>query len=226
MPKDTQPFNWRVLQPHTLRAYEYAGQDFLLTTGVSMDQATAELAFAWIKSMESRGFSVNTIRQRLSALRTLSGVQVELPRREKSTYPLLSGAQIRAMMSVVSDPADRMLLVRLLTLGTQARTVNVPTDDLFSSHLIGAEQEHRLASQKVTRVLKRYGRNAGLDPRQINLRAWCLSGRKLVETCTPAELLSLLDARAEQDAGKVVEYSKALHGLGRRSFSKVGSPSR
>jgi hypothetical protein len=215
----TQP-NWRVLEPNTLRAYTLAGQDFQQVTGVSMDQATAELALAWQRSMERRGFSINTIRQRLSALRTISGVQVQLPRREKAESALLSGAQIRSVMSMVADRADRILLVRLLTLGSQARTTPL-SDNLFSSHLLGAEQEHTLGSQKVTRLLKRYARNAGLNARQVNLRVWCLSGRKLVETCTPAELASLLQARAEQNAGKVVEWAKSLHGIGRRSRVKA-----
>ena len=216
----TQPFQWRVLEPNTLRAYENAGQDFLQITGVKMDQATAELALAWQKSMEYRGFSVNTIRQRLSALRTVTGLPIELPKRQKTDYPLLSADQVRALMSMVSDRADRILLVRLFTIGSAARTVPL-THENFGLHLIGAGREHLLATQKVTRLLKRYGRNAGLDARQINLRVWCLSGRRLVETCTPAELSSVLEARAGQNAERVVGYSKALHGIGRRSFAKA-----
>lgn len=213
--------NWRVLEPNTLRAYELAVQDFQDVTGAPIDQATSDLASAWQASMQSRGFAVNTIRQRLSALRTITGLRVELPKRQKASYALLSATQIRTLMSMVSDPANRMLLVRLLTIGSTARTVSL-SDNTFMSHLLGAEREHTLASQKVTRLLKRYARNAGLNAQQVNLRVWCLSGRRLVETCTPAELASLLEARAAfGNAGKVVEYTKALHGLGRRSFAKA-----
>lgn len=223
MSKDTitQPIQWRVLEPNTLRAYMCAGRDFQLATGVQIDQATPELAIAWRISMERRGFSTNTIRQRLSALRTVTGLSIELPRRVKSEVRILNAEQVRAMLSHVSDRADRMLLVRLLTIGTLARTVTAPADSTFLSHLIGAEQEHRLATQKITRLLKRIANKANLNPKQVNLRVWCVSGRRLIETLTPAELASLLETRAHQDPGQVVGYAKALHGINRRSRVKA-----
>lgn len=212
---------WRAIEPNTLRAYEQADRDFQNITGHPIKQATAELALIWQKSMESRDFAVNTIRQRLSALATLSGVKVNLPKRERTEPVFLESAQIRTMMSMVHDRAERMLLVRLLTLGSQARTTTALTDDSFMAHLIGAEREHTLGTQKVTRLIKRYARNAGLNAKQVNLRVWCLSGRRLLETLSPAELASLLDARMQQDPGKIVEYVRPLHGMGRRSFAKA-----
>src|SRR5262245_15407618 len=104
--------NWHVLEPNTLRAYERAAQDFQQVTGLPMDQATTDLAKHWTYSMETRGLAVNTIRQRLSALRTISGLHVDLPKRTRVEPVLLDGTQIRTVMAMVSLRADRMLLVR------------------------------------------------------------------------------------------------------------------
>lgn len=210
---------WRAIEPNTLRAYEQAARDFQKVTGYPMKQATLELALTWQESMKARDFAPNTIRQRLSALATMSGVRVDLPKRERTEPVYLQDTQIRTMMSLVQDRAERMLLVRLLTLGSQARIVSALSDNSFMAHLIGAEREHTLGTQKVTRLLKRIASKAGLNAKQVNLRVWCLSGRRLIETLSPAELSSLLDARVQQN-GKVVDFVKPLHGIGRRSFAK------
>lgn len=212
-----QHLAWRVLEPSTLRAYELAGHDFSQITGKPMQSATLETVESWLASMRARKFSINTIRQRLSALRTISGIKIELPKRPKTDRTIMNAKQVRALMAVVSDRSDRMLLVRLLTLGTTARTVQEPA---FMSHFLGAEQEHTLATQKVTRVLKRYAGKAGLNAKQVSLRVWCLSGRRLVETLAPVELSELLSARVDQEPCQVVE-PKLLHGINRRSQVKA-----
>lgn len=214
-PSPTHKLNWKVLEANTVRAYETAAHDYAEVIGSPITTATSETARRWETTMELRGYSVNTIRQRLSALATLSGTKIPLPRRPRFETQALSAEQIRRLMSAVKDSADRMLLVRLLTLGSRAKTVPA-NEAAFMGRFVGAEREHTLASQNVTRILRKYARLAGLDPKPISLRAWCLSGKRLVESLSPVELADLLSAPSMQEP-----RSKVLHGIGRRSFAKV-----
>jgi hypothetical protein len=206
-------FNWRVLSENTVRSYEQAAKDFELVTGCPIQHADVESAEAWRASMIGRGLSVSTIRSRLIALKVISGVKVLLPKRQPVVPVTLSAEQVRKVMSIVAYPADRMLLVRLLTLGLKARTVTMPAET-FMAHFTGTN-ECELSSQRTTRKLRRYARQAGLNEKQVSLRVWCLSGRKLLETLGPAELTSLLDHSPNRSA-QPVEW-KPLHGIGRRS---------
>lgn len=206
-------FNWRVLSENTVRSYEQAARDFNQVTGRRIDQADVESAEAWKASMIGRGLAVSTIRSRLIALKVISGVKVLLPKRQPSAPVILSGEQVRKVMSIVAAPSDRMLLVKLLTLGAQARTITPPADT-FLAHFMG-ENECELSAQTMTRKLKRYAREAGLNEKQVSLRVWCLSGRKLLDTLGPDEVASLLD-HSPREVPSRVEW-KPLHGIGRRS---------
>lgn len=205
-------FNWRVLSPHTIRAYEHAARDFQQVTGLKANQATVESIEAWRASMEGRGLAVGTIRQRLSALAVISGVKVLLPKRTAARRRLLSLAQVRNLMTVVSDPADRLLLVRLLALGPSAKTAAQPADSDLA-RIMGAEQD-LLSAQETTRKLKRYARRAGILESEVNLRTWYQTGRQLLTALGPAGLAGLLGA---QPIERSHAAWKPLHGIGRRA---------
>jgi hypothetical protein len=205
-------FQWRTLSPNTMRAYTRAAVDFEAVTGRPVDRADAGSIEAWRASMIGRRLSVSTIRQRLSAVAIISGVRVELPRRSKSQALLLDAGQVRAVMSVVSDSSDRILLAKLLTLGAKARTEWAAEG--VAAHFIGEMEEQGLSAQRVSRKLRRYARRAGLDERAISLRIWCQSGRQLVRSLEMRELVDLLGGKPEPVTG--VSW-RLLHGIGRRT---------
>lgn len=214
--KMTTP-NWKVAEPNTLRAYTTAARDFETVTGLPADRADTISLASWEASMRARGLAVNTIRQRLSAIGVISGVKVQLPKREKANAHLLSAEEIRSIIAHVNDRDDRMLVVRLLTLGRQARHVQKEADT-FMAHFLGMQAECHLSAQDVTRKLKRYARKAGVDANRVNLRCFCLSGRELLKGMDVKELVEFMEPAplATSDAfGK-----KMLHGIGRRSELK------
>jgi site-specific recombinase XerD len=210
--------NWKVAEPNTLRAYNVAVKDFETVTGIRVDQADAASISAWQASMEGRGLSINTIRQRLSAVSVISGVKVQLPKRPKAECITLSADQVRAMFQRVIDGADRMLLMRLLTLGSRARRVVVSPDGSFMAHFLGQANEQDLTAQEVTRRLKRYARKAGLDHTTINLRTWCISGRWLLKNMSIKEVVSLAPSPIDDD--RHVTF-RPLHGINRRTNIKA-----
>jgi len=77
-------FSWRKYSPNTLRAFEQAARDFSTVTGRRIDLADVECAQAWLASMQGRKLSDSTIRQRIAALRLISGLQVTLPVRAEA----------------------------------------------------------------------------------------------------------------------------------------------
>ena len=206
-------FNWRVLAPNTMRAYEQAARDFECVTGYPVQDADGESIETWKASMTGRGLSVGTIRRRLSAVSVISGVRVLLPKRQPSMPVILTTEQVRKMISIVADHSHRILLVKLLTLGPKARITRQPAET-FIAHFMGPD-EREMSAQETTRLLKRYARQAGLKEEQVNLRTWCLTGRKLAATMNPAEFVSLLDHRPNEFAQSV--QWRPLHGIGRRS---------
>lgn len=208
-------FSWRVLSPNTLRSYEQAAKDFEIVAGFPIRLADDVSIARWQASMEARGMSVNTIRTRLSALSVITGIRVELPKREHVQHITLSAEQVRAILSVVSDPAHRVLLVKLLTLGAQARTVPPPATT-FGAHFAGETSMEEKTAQQMSRMLKSYAAKAGLNERQISLRVWCLTGRKLCEVLDIREFVDLI-GHAEKPSP--VEW-RPLHGIGRRSGSR------
>ena len=209
--------HWKVVEPNTLKAYNVAVKDFETVTGSPVDRADAVSISAWQKSMEARGLAINTIRQRLSAVSVISGVKVQLPPREKSKLMTLSADEVRAMFRHVIDGADRMLLMRLLTLGSRARRVKVSPDGSFMAHFLGEANERDLSTKEVSRRLKRYAKKAGLDDTEINLRTWCISGRELLKHLSVKDVVSLAPSPTEQPH---ISY-KPLHGIGRRSSIKA-----
>lgn len=206
-------FNWRVLSPNTLRSYTTAARDFETVTGIPVHKADEVSIARYRASMEGRKLSTGTIRIRLSAVAVLSGVTVELPRRKTAKCPTLSAEQVRSLMSVVTDLGDRTLLMKLLTLGARARTV-AETSTNFAAHFAGLTNEHTLTAQQASRKIKRYARRAGLDERQVSLRVWCLTGRKLLDSLGAIELVNVVGNNMQSDQG--VNW-KRLHGIGRRS---------
>src|SRR5688500_2103491 len=94
---------FRVLSANSLRVYQKAARDFEIVTGRPADKADTESVEAWKASLIGRGLAVNTIRNYLSALATISGIKVELPKREKfKGRRLLSADHVRMVMSVVT----------------------------------------------------------------------------------------------------------------------------
>jgi hypothetical protein len=204
---------FRVLSPNTFRAYQRAARDFEAVTGRPVDQADIESIEAWKASMAGRGWAVNTIRRELSAVSALSGVKVELPKREKvKGRRLLSADQVRIMMSVVTKYQDRMLLVQLLTLGSRARMLN-QTPGLPVNNLAAEIPQKSLNAQQATRLVKRYARRAGLNEKQINMMVWCQTGRQLLEILGPIELAKVIGRNPEEPEG--IDF-KPFHGIGRR----------
>lgn len=205
--------NWRVLSPNTLRAYTIAARDFEAVTGVPVQKADVVSIARFRDSMEGRKLSVSTIRQRLSAVAVLSGVRVELPRRATRRLPILSAAQVRALMSKITDRSDRILLGKLLVLGPAFRSVEF-SDGSPQAHIAGEDPRRDLTTRQITRRLKRYAKRAGLDETQVTLRVWCASGQRLVSILTTTELVELLGNNREETSRPVAW--KRLHGIGRR----------
>lgn len=209
------PFNWRVLSPATLRAYTLAARDFEQVTGCRIQDADEASIAAFRSSMEGRKLSVSTIRQRLSAVAVLSGVEVELPKRSDAGKrpSILNAEQVRSVMAKVTDPDDRMLLMKMLMLGRQARTITVP-HSTFAAHFAGEQTERTLSAQQASRKIKRYALQAGLDETQVSLRIWCQSGQALVKSMEALEIVRMVGSNLEPGDGA---NWKPLHGIGRRS---------
>lgn len=208
---------WKVIEPNTQRAYSVAARDFECVTGVSVKQADSVSVARWEESMRARGLAVNTIRQRLSAISMISGVKVQLPKREKYKTQILSANEIKAIVAHVIDRDDRMLVVRLLTLGRQARHVQKAANT-FMAHFLGTPAEYDLSAQDVTRRLKRYAGKAGVDMNRVNLRSFCLSGRLLLKDMDVKDLVELMEPVSL--AANDTFGQKMLHGIGRRSQLK------
>lgn len=206
------PFNWRAIAPATLKAYTVAAREFETVTGLGVDRADLVSLSCYQHSMEARGLAVNTIRQRLSAVCVISGAHFVLPAREKGQTNLLNTEQVRRLMAIVTDKAERLLLVRLLTVGPMARTMRVTVQDTFRAHFLAAE-EQEWSPKMISRKLQRYARKAGISG-EVNMRSWCQTGRHLMREQGIADLLSLLSAPVDE-AGAW----KPLHGIGRRSHT-------
>jgi hypothetical protein len=173
-------FNWRAIEPNTLRAYAVAVKDFETVTGIRVDLADAVSISLWQKSMQARGLAVNTIRARLSAVSVVSGVKVELPKRQKLEVAM-SLDQVRSFFAVIKNKEDRTLLVSLLLTGTQLRT--------FGAHFVGSK---KFTSQEITRKVKRYAELAGLASAEMNMRTLVRSGRSLLRDHQAADLVNML----------------------------------
>lgn len=209
-------FNWRVMPRNTMRAYEQAAKDFETVTGFPVRFADDVSVATWQASMEARGLSVNTIRTRLSAVAVITGIKITLPKRQSAETPrtTLSMEQVKALMSNVSDRSDRMVLVKLLTLGMRARSIAAQTET-FGAHFAGSIPDRDPTTQQLSRMLKRYAAKAGMKPEQISLRVWCLTGQKLVNVLSVRELVDLL---GHSDTSQV--DWRPLHGIGRRNGSR------
>src|SRR5688572_14348984 len=195
-------FNWRAIEPNTLRAYAVAVKDFETVTGRRVDLADTISIAAWRASMEARGLAINTIRARLSAVSVVSGVKVELPKRQKLEVAM-SLDQVRSFFAVFKNKEDRTLLVSLLLTGTQLRT--------FAAHFVGAR---KYTSQEITRKVKRYADLAGLASAEMNMRTLVRSGKSLLREHQAANLVEMLTPAPTET--KRVSW-RPLHGIGRRS---------
>ena len=205
--------NWKVISPHTARAYGIASRDFETVTGIPAARADAASIAIWEASLRAR-LSTNAIRTYLSAVSAMSGVKVRLPRREQATVRTLSVEEVRMLMSTVQKSDERLLLARLFTLGAHVLTNPIPESD-FLAHFIGVEKNQEFSAQRVSRLLKRHARLARLNESQVNLRAWVMSGRSLRRTLSALELSRLLEART-QDVNEAIVRT-AFHGIGRRN---------
>ncbi len=206
-------FNWHVLSENTMRSYEQAAKDFNLVTGLSYDQATVEAVASWHASMIGRKLATSTIRQRLSAMAVMSGIKVQLPKREAAEVQLLNAEEIRRVMAEVKRPSDRMQMIRVLMLG--GTVLSQPEQPAFYAHFLNSSPAV-LTAKGMTRLLKRYARKAGLDPKQISMRIWHQSGRNLAETMDVRHLVEMFD---QQVNGPEYVNVKRLHGINRRSIS-------
>ena len=195
-------FQWRTVQPNTLRAYAVAVKDFETVAGIRVDLADAASICIWQKSMQARGLAINTIRARLSAVSVVSGVKVELPKRQRLDVTM-GLDQVRSFFAVIKNKDDRTLLVSLLLTGTQLRT--------FAAHFVGSR---KYTSQEITRKVKRYADLAGLASAEMNMRTLVRSGRSLLCEHQAADLVNMLTPAPTE--AKRVSY-KPLHGIGRRS---------
>ncbi len=111
------------LSGNTRRAYALAGEDFEACTGASVSTATPATARDWIEQMRRRGLRVNSIRQRISALNSLTGLGLELPPREKlQALPLDAQGAAALLKQAQKSPLERALLLALLLCGKRART--------------------------------------------------------------------------------------------------------
>ncbi|MCI0551284.1 MAG: site-specific integrase [Anaerolineae bacterium] len=193
-------FNWRVLSPNTMRAYETAANDFNKVTGIRVDRADVVSIATWQASMEARGLTRNTIRSRLSAVSIVSGVKVTLPKKTEAECPIFDEDQVRAFFRQVKD-ADRELMVSILLTGHQPKP---------QAHWLPST--HR-TTQEITRKIKRYARLAGLNQDQVNMRTLIRTGRALTRKYDTPHLINHILPKPAQPT---VEW-KPLHGIGRRS---------
>lgn len=177
-------------------------KDFETVTSTRVDRADAVSIKSWQASMEARGFAANTIRSRLSAVSVVSGVKVELPKRERLEVTM-SLDQACSFFAVIKNKDDRTLLVSLLLTGTQLRT--------FSAHFMGSR---KFTTQEITRKVKRYADLAGLESAEMNMRTLVRSGKSLLRDHQAADLVKLLTPVPAE--AKRVSW-RPLHGIGRRS---------
>ena len=205
-------FNWRVASPNTLRAYLTAMKEFETVTGMRVDRANVVSIETYRASMEVRGLSRNTIRCRLSAVSIVSGVKVELPKKQKAEGSLvLSDDQVQAFFRQIGKDADRELMVTTLLTGRQMK---------MQAHWLhtltpGPSPKRRgeYTTQEITRKIKRYARLAGLDPEQVNMRTLIRTGRALTRKYDADYLMEHI---LPQPIQQTVAW-RPLHGIGRRS---------
>lgn len=203
-------FSWKVLQPNTMRSYTVAAKDYEKFAGKSVSQADAESILAWQKDMEQRGLTVGTIHFRLSAVGTISGVKVELPKRVKSECcKTLSLEQVRLFFSVIKSRTDRALMASIFFTGSQPYTMPAHFAGL------GMSDGSRLTTQEITRRVKRYAKMAGLNEAEMNLRTMKRSGKILMDEQGTLELLKVTTPSPSKDRNRI-SY-RPLHGIGRRS---------
>lgn len=217
VPEVPNGFNWKVASENTLRGYAAAAKDFETVTGTRIDRADLESMKKWHQGMKRRGLSYNTIRTWIAAVRILSGVQYPLPpketaegRRQKDESRLLDLAQVQAVLKQAQGE-ERSALVLALTVGLDARGSRHLTND-FRAYFAGAGR--KMTAQSLTRLIKRCASKAGLNESQINLRTWTRSGAALLKMLNPSEFAQALP---QADLPESVDWSKRLHGIGRRS---------
>jgi site-specific recombinase XerD len=199
-------FRWKVASPNTMRAYHSAARDFANVTGISAAQADPALLATWQASMEARGLSANTIRARLSAVAVISGVKVQLPKKNKAVAFTMSDDQVKAFFQKIEKDTDRALMASLFLTGRQ------PNSD---AHWLSSSRT--LTTQEITRKIKRYARLAGLNETQINLRSFTRIGQQMIKKYSADYVAEHLLVRPVQP---MVEWKK-LHGIGRRSRRAV-----
>lgn len=213
---DGGQFNWRVASANTLRGYAAAAKDFETATGSRVDRADSASMQKWHDGMKRRGLASNTIRTRIAAVRILSGVQYPLPpkekaenRRQKTESRTLTLEQVQAVLKQAQGE-ERSALMLALTVGLDMR-MSRNTDD-FRAYFLGAGRQ--MTAQSLTRLIKRCAGKAGLDESLVSLRTWTRSGAALLQALNPSEFVQALP-QAELPEG--VDWSKRLHGIGRRS---------
>lgn len=195
--------NWRLPSPHTQRACQQAIRDFESVTGTPAAQADATSLAIWQASMDARKLSANTIRARLSVVAKRSGVKVQLPKKVKAQPVILSDDQVQAFFRQVEKDSDRDLLVAIFLTGYPTR---------MHAHWL-APYATVPTTQEITRKIKRYAGLAGIDPEQMNLRAFVRTGRQLADKYSPEHITEHLLVRPVEPT---VAW-KPLHGIGRRS---------
>lgn len=206
--KAPEGFNWKVASENTLRGYASAAKDFETATQMRVDRADFQSMQKWHEGMKRRGLSSNTIRTRIAAVRILSGVQYPLPPKEKSISRLLNLEQVQAVLKQAQGE-ERSALVLALTVGAGA--LRRSTKD-FNAYFLG--EGRKMTAQSITRLIKRCAGKAGIEPGLANLRTWTRSGAALLRTMNPAEFVAALP---KADLPEAVDWSKQLHGIGRRS---------
>lgn len=203
-------FNWKVLQPNTMRSYTTAARDYETFTGQPVSQADAESIAAWQEDMEERGLAVGTIRSRLSAIGTITGVKIQLPKRNGECGKTLSLEQVRLFFSVIKSRTDRALMASIFFTGSQPHSI--------PGHFAGlgvSNGNNRLTTQEITRRVKRYAKMAGLNEAEMNLRTMKRSGKALMDEQDVLELLKVTTPNPSKDRNRI-SY-RPLHGIGRRT---------
>ena len=203
-------FNWKVVQPNTLRAYTVAARDFETATGIRADQADVISIAAWQNNMEERGLAVGTIRTRLSAISTITGIKIQLPKRDGECGKTLSLEQVKLFFNVIKSRTDRALMASIFFTGAQPQSI--------PAHFAGlgvSDGDNRLTTQEITRRVKRYAKMAGLNEAEMNLRTMKRSGKALMDEQDALELLKVTTPSPSKDRNRI-SY-RPLHGIGRRS---------
>lgn len=206
-------FNWKVVQPNTLRAYTLAARDYETFSGRAVNQADAESITAWQQDMEERGLAVGTIRSRLSAIGTITGIKVQLPKRNGECGKSLSLEQVRLFFDVIKSRTDRVLMASIFFTGTQPHSMPAHFAGL------GMSEGSRLTAQEITRRVKRYARMAGLNEAEMNLQTMKRSGKVLMAEHETLALLKVTAPSPSVDRNRI-SY-RPLHGINRRSLTKT-----